>query len=570
MKSARSRWCLPLLLGFTLAGAAGLADADQIFRDDFTRYDLDVGNGWAQLERDYDDVYCHGIDAANAVLQLRDRRDAVEPDAAVSRLISTVGYTDLKVHVSYSAFSWSTQFWSDPENPYPDLLKVEYTVDGGSTWSTAGTEHLMTTSWKVYTVSLPTAANGQANFGLRLASDLDESKPNDLSDRGMRIDYVLVEGTPAADTTAPAVSINKPTNVIFSEDAVVTATATDSESNIRSAEYSRDGTPWVAMSATDGAFDEKSEDLRATLDGLLVQTYEVCVKATDINDNTSDGTACDTFDVTAATLEVAFAGQLLDVDGPQTELKVEVTGPCASGAEVEFLVDSGAGYVSHGTKDTDASGVAILNANLAAGVYDMKVVVAGQDMGGDSEPECLGDWDTGITVVADTRASSTGGGWYKIEGLTPPRVNFGYTAQTKYDKKLGQEITKGNLVWIHQDSYRLKGVIDSGGKLSGEMCDSAFAACAVFSGKGTVYEHNPEYDPDCSSTDSCGIEWINASPNTPFVFFVNDGGTERQCVGKKNCKEVEKPDQFGIEILLESIPAESGPVYLNGGNLVVK
>jgi hypothetical protein len=264
------------------------------------------------------------------------------------------------------------------------------------------------------------------------------------------------------------------------------------------------------MSATDGAFDSKSENLTATLGGLNVKTYEVCVRARDVADNTSDGMACDTFDVNAAQLGIAFAGQELDLDGAPTQLKAEVTGPCSSGAEVEFFADSGSGYGSVGTASTDTSGVATLNAALLVGVHDIRVEVDDQDLGVDSAPECLGDSDTGITAVADPKASSTGGGWYKIDSLSPPRVNFGYTAQREYNKKLDVYSTSGNLLWI------------------------------------------------------------NPIPHTPFVIFVNDGGTSRECVSKKKCKDVEKPDQFGIQMELESVPAESYPVYLNGGNLVVR
>ena len=386
------------------------------------------------------------------------------------------------------------------------------------------------------------------------------------------LDNMYYGSVATADTTAPVVSNVNADDVVFPSDAVVTALAEDTESNIKSAEYSRDGLPGVAMSAADGSFDEQAENLTATLSGLLVKTYEVCVTATDVNDNTSDGTACDTFEVTAAQLAVAFAGPELDLDGAPTELEAEVTGPCASGAEVEFFADLGSGYVSQGKANADLSGVATKSVNLPdGGIYDIKVVVGDQNLGGDDAAECLGDEDTsGITVVADPKASSTGGGWYKIDGLSPPRVNFGYTAQSKYNKKLDEYSTKGNLVWMHQEQYRLKGVITEGGKLPEEMCDSEFAACAAFGGEGTLYEHNPNYDPGCPSYLTCGQEWINGIANTPFVIFVNDGGTSRECLNKKKCKEVEKPDQFGIQIDYESIPAESDPLYLNGGNLVVR
>jgi len=351
---------------------------------------------------------------------------------------------------------------------------------------------------------------------------------------------------------------------------ILTATATDTESNIVSAAYLRDGSAGGDMTAADGAFDETSEDLKATLSGLMVKTHEVCVEATDQGGNTSDGTACDTFDVTAAQLEVAFVGQLLDIDGAPTELTAEVTGPCSSGADVKFLADFGSGYEYQGKAEADLSGVATLTADLPVGIHDVKVEVGDQDLGGDSAPECKGDSDTGLIVVSDARASSNGGGWYKIDGLTPPRVNFGYTVQTKYNKKLDEYTTSGNLLWMHQGNYRLKGVINAGSKLPDQACPNEFAACAAFAGEGTLYQHNPAYDPECIQEYGCEPEWINAIPSNAFVFFVNDGGIVEECLNKKKCKEVELPDQFGIAIAIENVSGETDPVDLSGGNLVVR
>jgi hypothetical protein len=386
-------------------------------------------------------------------------------------------------------------------------------------------------------------------------------------------DVVVVAESGCGGDTAPPVVTNvaaTPDPQTFDGNVLISADVTD-DTGIASVEYTLDsGSTWTAMSLDSG------DTYTATLLGPFAGDYSVCVRATDTADpaNTSDGTSCDDFEVNPAQLAITFAGQELDLDGAPTQLKAQVTGPCSSGAAVEFFADagSGAGYVSLGTDTTDLSGEAELGANLPVGyVYDIKVAVGPQDLDTDGEPECMGDVDTsGIAVVADPKASSTGGGWYKIDGLAPPRVNFGYTAQSKYDKKLGEDVTKGNLVWMHQDSWRLKGVINAGGKLPDETCDTEFASCAVFAGEGTLYEHNPDYDPACPPYLTCGQEWVNRSPNTPFLFYVNDGGTSRECLNKKKCKEVEKPDQFGIEIELETVPAESSPVYLNGGNLVVK
>ena len=580
MSSNKRKWCLPCLLGMAFLGSAAYAHAEEIFRDDFNRYgNPDVGNGWIEIERDTDDVMLVS-DASNGYLRLKDHREGEnwwedEPDAAATRMFSTEGYEDIYPEVRFDAL--------DASLDQGDVLFVEYTVNGGTSWST-WSAILNYDGWRMYKPYSPldALANNNPNFGIRFKTDLkNESTTSNLNIRGALIDYVVVTGTPLAppaDTTPPSVSKVTAGDVEFPSDVNVTATATDAQSNIKSAEYSRDGTPWVAMSAADGAFDEFSEDLTATLSGLFVKTHEVCVRAADVEDNQSNGSTCDLFDVTAAQLSITFAGPLLDIDGSPTELKAELTGPCSSGAKVEFFADFGSGYQLLDTETTDLSGVATLNADLPAGIHDIKVAVAGQNLGGDDAVECVGDWDSGVTVVPDANASSTGGGWYKIEGLTPPRVNFGYTAQTKYNKKLREDETKGNLVWMHQDSWRLKGVIDGGGKLPDGECADEFAECAAFAGTGTLYEYNSNYDPYCPSYNFsyCGLEWINPSPNTPFIFFANDGGTSRECIGKKKCKEVEKPDQFGIQISLEALDAESESgatedlFYLNGGNLVVK
>jgi hypothetical protein len=574
MRSKKKAWLAWPVLGIGLMAIGMAAQAapptEEIWRDDFVRPSgsTTVGNGWIEIEADANSVEVTplGAPGPGLIVRLWNVR-ADEPDAAIRRMISTAGHENIEMAFSYKA---------GPMAYYGDTLKVYYTVDSGMSWTLINSFNVASNDGVWYSWSGPVglAAANAPGFGISLESDIawETVNTNYSSLKGPVINYVVISGTPAADTTPPVVSDVNAIDVEFPSDVTVTATATDAESNIKSAEYSRDGNPWIAMSAADGAFDELSEDLTATLSGLFVKTYEVCVRATDVGDNTSAGTACDTFDVTAASLNIAFAGQLLDVDGSPTELRAEVTGPCSSGAEVEFFADLGSGYVSQGKVIADTSGVATKTVSLQSGVYDIQVEVAGQDLGGDTEVECLGDTDTGITVVADAKASSTGGGWYKVEGLTPPRVNFGYTAQRKYNKKLDEYSTSGNLLWMHQDNYRLKGVIDSGAMLPYEECAAEFAACAAFAGKGTFYEHNPDYDPYCpvENLAFCGTEWINPSPNTPFVILVNDGGTSRECVSKKKCKEVEKPDQFGIEIALESIPAESAPVYLNGGNLVVK
>jgi hypothetical protein len=547
-------------------GSFSVKDASEIWRDNFERPGASdtVGNGWAEIEASPESVVVSdsGIPTPGLVVRLWNVR-AGEPDAAIRRMISTAGWENIELTFAYKkglyAFSG-------------DALKVYYTVDGGTNWTLITSLDLESApDWKVWSGPVGQAAANAPGFGISLETQISDADFSWLSkDKGANINYVVINGTPATADGPPVVSDVAASDVVFPADVILTATATDTESNIVSAAYLRDGSASGDMTAADGAFDATSEDLTATLSGLMVKTHEVCVTATDQGGNTSDGTACDTFDVAAAQLEIAFVGQLLDSDGAPTDLTAEVTGPCAGGADVEFFVDSGSGHVSQGTVEANPSGVATLTASLPVGVHGIKVKVGDQDLGGDSAPECKGDSDTGITVVPDSRASSTGGGWYKIEGLTPPRVNFGYTAQTKYNKKLDEYSTSGNLLWMHQDNYRLKGTINAGGKLPDEACPAGFSACAAFAGEGTLYQHNPAYDPDCMEPYGCEPEWINAIPNNPFIFFVNDGGMVEECLNKKKCKEVELTDQFGIEIAIENVSGESDPVYLNGGSLVVR
>jgi hypothetical protein len=348
------------------------------------------------------------------------------------------------------------------------------------------------------------------------------------------------------------------------------------------------------MVASDGAFDELEEDVTATTTGdLFVGAYEACVVGKDAADNES-AEDCDDFDVTPATLGIVYNGEYLDLNGSPTTMKATVTGPgaCPIGAEVKFYRDNGSGgWTALGTASTNGSGVATLsNADIPYGVWDVKVEVDDQDVGGTTAAECLGAIDdTEMIVVADPNASSTGGGFYmmnehpSISGDSP-KANFGYTAQRKFDKQLDDYITTGNLLWMHKGHWRLKGKITEGGKLPDGACPynvfdvypaalTDLLACAVFAGEGTLYEYNESYNPYCLSYLPCGQQWIN--PQTvEFMLAAYDGGSARECKGRGNkCKDVLKPDAFGlIAVEPDDISPSEGNflIQLKGGNLVVR
>ena len=234
-------------------------------------------------------------------------------------------------------------------------------------------------------------------------------------------------------------------------------------------------------------------------------------------------------------LTVSFDGEFYDLNGAPTTLKATVSGglpACIEDKPVLFRWEQSpatAPYDSGDSAPANSSGVATTVQTLAPGfIYEVEVEVEDVDIGGDSDPECLGDKDVGMTVVADPNASSTGGGWYKVPAVASPRVNFGYVANVKYDRKRDETATSGNVLWVNTGKWRLQGKISSSGVIACPSVD--FSACAVFGGMATLYEHNPDYpaiSPD---------EWINPQELTPFAFTVQDGGTSRVCTSKKNCR----------------------------------
>jgi hypothetical protein len=108
---------------------------------------------------------------------------------------------------------------------------------------------------------------------------------------------------PPSDTVGPVTKdmVITPAPVILNGEATVKATVDDSgdagDSNIKSAEYSLNGEPWLPMIAQDDAFDAISEAVEATFTATNIGLNEVCVRGTDAHDNTGD-TMCQTFLVT--------------------------------------------------------------------------------------------------------------------------------------------------------------------------------------------------------------------------------------------------------------------------------
>jgi hypothetical protein len=115
-------------------------------------------------------------------------------------------------------------------------------------------------------------------------------------DKGMNSGSAYVFGfldvQPPEVTNVLANPISAPANTTIT----VSANVDDSSAGnsvITSAEYRLDGGDWIAMTASDGAFDSPIEDVEATTSSFSeVGVHELCVRGTDASGISSSGDDC--------------------------------------------------------------------------------------------------------------------------------------------------------------------------------------------------------------------------------------------------------------------------------------
>jgi Calx-beta domain-containing protein len=181
---------------------------------------------------------------------------------------------------------------------------------------------------------------------------------------------------PFIDASAPVVSAVATTPDPASAPATVTLTAnvddsTTGGSTIASAEYRVGLGAWTPMTATDLAFDQVSEDVQATISGLAVGTYDVCVRGTDSVGNTSAGTTCTTAHVLAQpSITIGNVGPKVEGNSGNVVVNIPVTlsGPGALPINVHWA--TGGGTATPGQDYVYASG----NLHWNAGDGSAKVI----------------------------------------------------------------------------------------------------------------------------------------------------------------------------------------------------
>ena len=302
--------------------------------------------------------------------------------------------------------------------------------------------------------------------------------------------------------------------------------------------------------------------------------------ATYSGDTNNDGEpslcADETVDVYVDT-SVIYAGQTFDSDGgPSSTLSANLASidpACLSGNVTFNLTDAGGGtfgpfIVANVSPSTSVS----TTQNLASGIYEVDV---------DFDPTnafCNPSSDFAVLAVVGPGDAANGGGWYKNDDFSPPRINFGFTVQKHYNKKTDVTTYKGQLLWINSHTWRLKGTIFSESPdpaAYGTFTCPAFVGslgppssnpkCGSFTGTGVLQWFDPEANGGLGG-------WVESAYDTvDFTVTVYDGGTISVCKGKRNCTKQDLSDYFGIQI--DPVPAtevpESAPIQIMKGSIKV-
>ncbi len=167
-------------------GMVGSASATIIFEDDFNRYDESVpvnnrivGNGWAEMEADDDDVQISG----NNNLILRDSLENNIIGAAITQTISTTNFNNLTIQ-----FDWTNNYWAKhaQDSVYRDVkLYLSWDLNDDN-WSDVWSHHLdlgthgtpknkgnFTEEWMVAkSISLPGDLDDESIVRIRLWTDI--------------------------------------------------------------------------------------------------------------------------------------------------------------------------------------------------------------------------------------------------------------------------------------------------------------------------------------------------------------------------------------------------------------
>lgn len=241
--------------------------------------------------------------------------------------------------------------------------------------------------------------------------------------------------------------------------------------------------------------------------------------------------------------KLSYTGPTLDTDGDGTTvLKASLSSSdeaCYKDQTVSFRVDG----KSVGTATTDSSGTASLPASLASGAtYAIAVEFPGTS-------SCLASSVTASVTVGRPASSAYGTGWYKPIPHRKNKASFEFAVKSKQDKGTNSSKAGGELSWAVEGYVMLKSKSIT---QFGYTKVNGYSKCAIIGGTGELRDWKK------------GVHALHAPKLVKFRAHVCDGGRAR-----KHGKSIDKPDAFGMEILEESGPGESGLTKLSGGKIKV-
>ncbi len=362
------------------------------------------------------------------------------------------------------------------------------------------------------------------------------------------------------------------------EDSTLTATVTTTDTGVcglggRSVrlfvDWAGDGVNFVSPTAPDylaTVTTNSSGVATYNLDAATITRVGMFRVWADVPSTATCGAAQDDYDSLTidAPTTIVYSGESYDTAAPTT-LSAQLSSPatngptgtmgCLAGRTVQLRedVDGDSSYETLlASAATNASGFVSTTASLPEGIHLIRALVL-------ATTYCGSSFDDVVVTFVLPGGAADGGGWYKYDPVQgSPRVNFGFTVR-KVPNTTNQY--KGQLVWMNNGKWRLKGTLD-GTNTFGKFttgCPSGLV-CGSVKGMGTLSQW---IDPTPLMPLS-GDEYWGNGVNVTFTATFYDGGSAKK-------GGTLKPDYFGMQIDGVAGPTlpESAPIQMKGGNVTV-
>lgn len=182
------------------------------------------------------------------------------------------------------------------------------------------------------------------------------------------------------DTTAPLLVLEAVPGYISTSTVVLGGTAADADSIVASVEYSTDGAPWTPATASDGAFDELTEQFTLTVADFGDGVHAVAIRAADALGNS---TAVSDYLSSRFIVDSTAPGVLLVPLGsdPASDSTPSFTGSASDASSpivlVQYRVDGGpwiAASAADGAFDEPGEDMTFTTAELGDGTHSVELM----------------------------------------------------------------------------------------------------------------------------------------------------------------------------------------------------